>query len=187
MKKLPLLLITTFAFISSFSQTKKTTYSVGALVSTPAYFPNTETNNTTGIGFEIQTERLFSKKFSCTASAGYIHYSGNYTYINYSSFAHDTTINSYGNVPLFAGLRFYCWKKLFLGAEIGAMIQASSNTGTHLSLAPSVGYKFAVGKQQGIDVGVRLVNTLPSYGVPEENGLMKGGYGVWVLKVAYSF
>ncbi|MDI3322460.1 hypothetical protein [Pinibacter soli] len=187
MKKSLLLLMTSLTFVFSFAQSKKTSYSVGALLSRPAYFSNTENNNATGFGFEIQTERLFSKKISCTASAGYIHFSGPYTYVNYSSFAHDTTINSYGNVPLFAGLRFYCWNKLFLGAEIGAMIQASSNTGTHLSLAPSVGYKFDIAKQRGIEVGLRLINTLPSYGVPEANSLMKGGYGIWVLKVAYAF
>ncbi|MBV4357244.1 hypothetical protein [Pinibacter aurantiacus] len=187
MKKLLLLLVTSLTFMLSFAQSKKTTYSAGLLLSKPAYFSNTESNNTTGVGLEIQTERLFSKNFSCTASLGYIHFSGTYTYIDYSSIAHDTSISSYGHIPLFAGLRYYCWKKLFLGAEIGAMIQGSSNTSTHISLAPSVGYKFDVAKQHGIDVGLRLINTLPGYGTPEANTLTKGGYGIWVLKAAYAF
>jgi hypothetical protein len=187
MKKLLLLVIAISTFIPSFSQTKKTSYSVGALLAGPAYFPNTESNSATGIGFEIQREHLFTKKFSWTASAGYIHFSGPYTYVNYSSIEHDTTINSYGNIPAFLGLRYYCWKKLFLGAEIGAMIKASNNTGTHLSLAPSVGYKFHIAKQHGIDVGLRLINALAGFGTPESNGLTNGGYGVWVFKAAYSF
>lgn len=173
--------------ITSFAQSKKTTYSIGALVSRPAYFPNTESNNATGIGFEIQREHLFSKKFSWTASAGYIHFSGAHNYIDYSGLPHDTSLNSYGNIPVFAGLRYYFWKKLFLGGEAGAMIQASKNTGTLFSLAPSLGYKFNVAYKHAIDASVRLINTLPGYGTLEANSLSKGGYGIWVLKVAYAF
>lgn len=188
MKETLTALLLTFVTTLSFSQTKKTFYYGGVVTSLPAYLSDkTETNKTIGLGLELQYEHFFSHRFSLTASAGYSHFQGKYTYLNFAgNSVKDTTIKTFAIVPVFAGLRFYCWKAIYLGAETGALIAAHKNAGSFLAVAPSIGYKIVTSGKHNLDVGLRLLNTA-GFGAPEGNSLKGGGYGIWSFKLAYGF
>jgi hypothetical protein len=187
MRKIILSLAAVLCITYSFAQTKKTSFYGGIVVSKSAYLSNAETNKALGIGLEGQLEHRLSKRFSLTVSAGYNHFTGDYTYPNYWGPLKDTTIHHYSNIPVLGGIKFYCLNQLYLGAEVGVVIGADKNTGTHSALTPSIGYKISTGKNNSIDLGLRLINVNPGFGIPEANSLTKGGYGLWSFKVAYGF
>ena len=178
-----LLFITAFAF----SQNKNTFYYGGITISNPAYFPGVSTSKAVGFGIELQREHFFSEKFSWIVSAGYNHFSGNYSYFNSLNSAKDTVIHNFDNIPLLTGVKFYFVRNIYVGAEAGLLIGINKNIGTVFSLAPSAGYKIQIGKKNDIDVGIRLINAMQFAAPPESNSLRKGGYGIWSLKIAYSF
>lgn len=97
----------------------------------------------------------------------------------------EITINQYSSIPIWTGLRFH-WKQLNMGLEGGAMIGVDKYSGTCPFIAPSIGYKINKEGKHSIDLNLRLLNTL-DFGGSDENSLVKGGYGMWELRLAYRF
>jgi hypothetical protein len=89
-------------------------------------------------------------------------------------------------IPLLTGVRYYFYKHAYAGAEAGAQFGVGRYIGNTFVLAPSAGYRFSVGKPR-LDAGIRLMNALGMPSIPENSTIQKGGYGVWVFRVAFLF
>lgn len=187
MKNIILTLIAAFFVTTTFSQEKNTFYYGGISISTPAYFPGLSANKAIGIGMEFHREHFFAKKFSWVAGAGYNHFTGDYSYFDFTRSGKDTTIHGFSNIPVLTGIHFYLSKEVYIGAEMGIAISAGKNLGTGFLASPSVGYKVSMGEKNNIDFGIRLMNVLQLPSTPESNSLTRGGYGIWSFKIAYGF
>ncbi|HTH54884.1 MAG TPA: hypothetical protein VL728_02480 [Cyclobacteriaceae bacterium] len=176
-----------FFTTASFSQQHKSFYYVGLGVFKPAYFHARENMSTTGISIELQREQSLMKKFSWTVNAAYATFWGKYTFYRYVfvSPPAEITINQYSSIPISTGLRFH-WKQLNMGLKGGTMIGVDKYSGTCPFIAPSIGYKINKEGEHSVDLNLRLLNTL-DFGGSDENSLVRGGYGMWELRLAYRF
>ena len=140
-------------------------------------------------------ENQFSRIFSWTAGLNFDHFTGRYTYTRFSSFPgdtmtgspKDTTIENFSIAPLLLGLKYYFKGKFYLSTEIGLALKASHATRTKLALAPSLGVLLPSGTRNNIDLSIKFTHIVTGFGIPEINGLQKGGYGFLSLRAAYGF
>ena len=77
-----------------FAQKAQIDYSVGGLISKPAYFPNHARSTMTGFGVDITREQFISPNFSWTVSTGFNYFRGGITHHNRPGMAKDTAITS---------------------------------------------------------------------------------------------
>ncbi len=177
-----LMIVSSLAGAAVFAQGSTASYSIGAVVSRAAYLRALETSEATGLGLDIKREQRFGHRFAWTVAAGFNYFTGDYTYLKFNTQQHFTTINHQANIPVLGGVKYYFGGGFYASGEVGLLVGADGNTGTHPAVAPSAGYLFA-GKHK-IDAGIKLVNVIEGFGIPENNGLQNGGYGFWSVRVA---
>src|SRR6185295_1990706 len=154
------------------------TLGIGASVSMAKVY-----SDIAGIGFDVLLEKPLSQKFSFTARLGYNQFLGEYRETPPTP---DSSIKkNFSNIPVMVGARYYFTNGLYAAAELGAAIAGGDNS-THLSLGPSVGYKFNF-KKSSLDLSARYSYIKEAATFPENTQLIKGGYDIWSFHITYSF
>jgi hypothetical protein len=174
-----------------FAQTnKKRVFSIGVAASAPPSFSFNGSTHATSVGIDIAKERYFSPGVSWTLTAGYDYFIGEYSFYDWKGAsgmqAPNDSVRNFALIPLTIGLRYYFWKTFYLAGEGGLNIATSAYTGTHPMLRPAAGVLIPAG-QVHIDAGIKWTYITEGGGIPESNGLKRGGYRFWSLRVALVF
>jgi hypothetical protein len=162
-----------FSCMLAGAQKKERHINIGANFSLPINIDPLN-KDVTGFGLEMKGERLFNKHFTGSVSIGYNRFLG--TIINYWD---STKSNSFSNIPVLLGLRYYV-SKLYISFETGECFGASANNRSHLAVAPSAGFQF-----NKLDIGIKLMHVVGGFAIPESSVLQKGEYDYLSLRVAW--
>jgi hypothetical protein len=157
----------------SYSQYKSFSIKVGPEVLLPAYTSSFGNNHTYGIGVEINAVKNFSKHFSYKLSSGFQHFTGKIETFNTESI-------NYNLIPLLISLR-YSYNPAFIGLETGPLVSINKSVSTHNTFSPCIGINL-----NKLEIEGRLINVLGMPSIPENSFLVRGGYGMYAVKVAYT-
>jgi len=130
-------------------------------------------NKTNGPGISLKGVHALSDHFDGTLSVGYNYFKGKVKYWDGKSDDH------FALMPLLLGTR-YCFSKVFIGFEAGAVIKASDNAATLFAIAPSIGYQ---NNKFCSEIRFLQVPGMPSF--PENSFLKKGGYNFLGVRLSY--
>ena len=161
-------------------------YSIGGLLSKPAYFPNHAKSTITGFGIDITREKSISPNFSWTLSTGFDYFRGTIMHHNRPGIAKDTAIRHFVGIPAMGGLKLYFGKFFYVAGDAGLLIRVNNTSKTHLCVTPAVGVMLRTGRSK-IDLGIKLVNALKGFSQAKNNSLQNGGYGFWSCRAAWVF
>jgi len=172
--------------IKLFAQKAQIDYSLGAVISKPAYFPNGAKSTITGFGFDITREKFIVPNFSWTVSTGFDYFRGNITHRTRPGMEKDSSIRHFIGIPVMGGLKLYIDKMFYVSGDAGLLIRVNNNSKTHLAVTPSAGIMLRTGKSK-IDLGIKLINALKGFSQAKNNSLQNGGYGFWSCRAAWVF
>lgn len=169
------LLISLACFSLGATAQQKNFLALGASFSIPCSIPY-GSNKAEGYGIQLKGERLFSRHLSGNFSLGYTYFKGD---ISFFGAVEET---SFALVPVTVGARYYI-NKFYLGTDFGFAIKASSNAGTNVIVAPSLGIVM-----KKWDAGIKLTGIPQTYnGLLEDNYLTRGGYSYLGVYLNYIF
>ncbi|WP_276480481.1 hypothetical protein [Paraflavitalea pollutisoli] len=179
MKKIMLLGCLVFSEMLASAQYKtfRSPLTIGVDLGIPAY---TAVGDMTGVltGMHIKKEWRASTHFAASLSAGYNYFSGKVRSFD------DKEVQHFSILPVLAGVKYYGWKKYFLGFETGLNIGLDANTSTRLALVPSLGAMLPVGKKQ-LEVALRYSGTKLGSTFPEASLLNRGGYSFLAIRLGW--
>lgn len=168
-----LLFFIMFSCLIATAQKKERHISIGGNFSVP-YNLDPGNNDIRGIGVDIKGERVYNKHFTGSVSIGFNRFIG--TLYN---FWDSTKSNSFSNIPVLLGLRYY-FSKIYLGFETGECFAASHNNRSHVVVAPSAGVSI-----KKLDVGIKLTHVIGGFEPLESTTLQSGEYDYLSLRIAW--
>jgi len=164
MKKVTLIIVIVFLFAGANAQMREPKLGIGAEFG----FPMTSFGDDAqyGIGGSLLYQQPVAPALNITVNVGFLRFNGKQTFGNLryrQSF-----------IPIKGGVRYFVGSYLYGGAEIGAILPATSGESTAFAYNPNIGFEFPVSDKGSIDIGLRYERWLRNNGTKSFAGLRAG-------------
>ena len=121
---------------------------------------------TYGLGGSLLYQQPAASNLNITVSVGYLRFNGKQTI--------GTLKYRQSYIPVKGGAKYFLGQNFYGGAEIGAILPATSGNKIALAYGPNLGLEFPVSDKGSIDFGVRYEGWLRTSGSESFVGLRAG-------------
>ena len=146
LKRISLVIAIVFLFAKANAQMRESTLGIGVELGFPMASFGDDARY--GLGGSLLYQQPMAEHLNLTVNVGYLRFNGNQTFGNLryrQSF-----------LPVKAGVRYFVGSYLYGGAEIGAILPATSGESTAFAYGPNLGLEVPVSDKGSIDVGLRF-------------------------------
>ena len=164
MKKVSLMIAILLLFAKADAQIREAKLGIGADFG----FPMTGFTEDAeyGVGGSLFYQQPAATNLNITVNVGYLRFNGKQTI--------GTLRYRQSFIPVKAGARYFLGDYLYGGAEIGAILPATSGQNTAFAYGPNLGAEFPVSDKGSIDIGLRYESWLRNNGNVSFLGLRAG-------------